>query len=818
MTAFERRPFCYNIPSMKAYDPKKIEKKWQTFWEKKKIHQASDSSKKKKYYCLVEFPYPSGDGLHVGHARSYTALDIVARKRRMEGFNVLYPMGWDAFGLPAENYAIKTKIHPSITTKKNIANFKKQMNSMGISFDWSREINTTDPKYYKWTQWIFLQLLKHDLAYKARIPINWCPKDKIGLANEEVVDGKCERCGTEVEKREKEQWMLAITKYAERLDKDLDTVDYLPKIKLQQRNWIGRSEGAEIDFSVLGEDEKITIFTTRPDTIFGATYVVLSPEHSLIKKLHSKVKNIAEVEKYIDFAKDKTEIERTAEKKEKTGVLLEGVQAINPATKEAIPVWVADYVLGNYGTGALMAVPAHDERDFEFANKYQMPLVQVIAPAGDQDRTQTNYYPGEGILINSGTFSGQISSHARQTIVKFVNGKQVTRYKLRDWVFSRQRYWGEPIPVIHCEKCGVVPVPESSLPVKLPNVKNYEPTDTGESPLATISSWVNTKCPKCKGSAKRETDVMPNWAGSSWYFLRFADPKNSKSFADKNKIKNWLPVDWYNGGMEHTTLHLLYSRFWNKFLFDLRLVPNAEPYSKRTSHGLILAQGGEKMSKSKGNVVNPDEIVSKYGADTLRIYEMFIGPFDQSAAWSTDGIVGPLRFLEKIWRLADLVSLKKNKDKNEALESLLHKTIDKVGRDIDGMSFNTAVSTLMIFVNECEKQESISKEVYINFLKILAPFAPHLADELWSSFGNRNSIHQESWPKVDPKKIASQKVTVAIQVNGKTRATLEIQPDISQEEFKREAMKLPEVQKWIQGKGIKKEIYVPGRIFNLVLE
>lgn len=796
---------------MKGYDPKKIEKKWQKSWESKNLYRASDTSKNKKFYCLVEFPYPSGEGLHVGHVRSYTALDIVARKRRMEGFNVLYPMGWDAFGLPAENYAIKTKIHPSITTKKNIANFKKQMQSLGLSFDWSREINTTDPKYYKWTQWIFLQLLKHDLAYKARIPINWCPKDKIGLANEEVVDGKCERCGTPVEKKEKEQWMLRITKYADRLDKDLDSVDYVEKIKLQQKNWIGKSEGAEIDFKISGSDKKIKVFTTRPETIFGATYLVLAPEHEYLKDGSLPFTNQKEVDEYITKSKNKTEIERGSDGKEKTGVKLAQIKAINPATNEEIPVFVADYVLGGYGTGALMAVPAHDERDFEFAQKFNISIQKVI------DSHPDFHFAGDGKLIKSGPFDGRDSQSVKKEITEYVGGKMVTKYKLRDWVFSRQRYWGEPIPVIHCDKCGVVPVPEKNLPVTLPKVKNYEPTDSGESPLATISSWVNTKCPKCKGNAKRETDVMPNWAGSSWYFLRYIDPKNSKTFADIKKLKKMMPVDWYNGGMEHTTLHLLYSRFWNKFLFDLKLVPTNEPYKKRTSHGLILAQDGEKMSKSRGNVVNPDQVVSQYGADTLRLYEMFIGPFDQSASWSTDGIVGPYRFLEKIWRISQRVGYKKQKIKDTDLEILLNKTIDKVNRDVDSLGFNTAVSTLMIFANECEKKEKIDYKLFTIYLTLIAPFIPHLAEEIWKNLGNNTSIHKEKWPKADPKKLISEKATLAIQVNGKTRFTIEVGIDEREESVKKKVYGLEEMQKWIHGKRIIKEVFVKGKIFNVVV-
>jgi len=960
---------------MKSYDHSKIEKKWQKVWEKEKLNQASDTSDKPKFYSLVEFPYPSGDGLHVGHPRPYIGMDIISRKRRMEGFNVLYPIGWDAFGLPTENYAIKVKKDPRIVTKENIKTFTRQIRSLAISFDWSREVNTTDPEYYKWTQWIFLKFLEHGLAYKAKMAINWCPKDKIGLANEEVVNGCCERCGTPVEKREKEQWMLAITKYAERLDKDLDTVDYLPRIKTQQRNWIGKSEGAEIEFptskkytyvllhgfegkptegkyswlkkeleakghivivpelphtnapvedeqvkmalnatqydentilyghslgsvvamKVLEELKKpiagliisgafrdphfldewqapfektftwefnvkkikenvgfiemihdikddgvsmaqcerleqmigviskkviaekhhfdgeiepellkilsksVKVFTTHPDTIFGATYLVLSPEHELIPKHQSQISNYEEVVRYVAQSKNKTEIDRTREGKEKTGIELKGLKAINPATKEEIPVWIADYVLAHYGTGAIMAVPADDERDGAFAEKFNLPIIRDYKKTGFKDF-----------------------------------GKKVTTFKLRDWVFSRQRYWGEPIPVVHCEKCGIVPLRETDLPLKLPKVKNYQPTDTGESPLASVSSWVNTKCPKCKGPAKRETDTMPNWAGSSWYFLRYCDPHNDKEFASMNSLKYWMTaspargregseraftsngVDWYNGGMEHTTLHLLYSRFWNKFLYDLKLVPTSEPYKKRTSHGLILGEDGEKMSKSRGNVINPDGIVKIFGADTLRVYEMFMGPFDQSIAWSNDSMVGPRRFLEKVWRLSQKVDVK-TKDSGE-ITSLLHKTIEKVGTDIETMAFNTAISTLMIFTNELEKQDFVSKQTYETLLCLLSPFAPHVTEELWSEMGYKKSIHIEAWPIFDPSKISQGRVKVVIQVGGKTRGVLEIERGVSEGEAKERVLQMPEIKKWVLDKKIVKVFYVPDRLINLVLD
>lgn len=732
------------------YNPKEIEKKWQKEWEKSGIYRAEDSSSKQKYYALIEFPYPSGDGLHVGHPRPYIGLDIISRKRRMEGLNVLYPIGWDAFGLPTENYAIKTGKDPKVVTKENSDTFRRQIQSLGISFDWSREINTTDPKYYKWTQWIFLRFLEKGLAYKAKIPINWCPKCKIGLANEEVVDDNCERCGTPVEQKEKEQWMLAITKYADRLYDDLDTVDYPKRVKIQQKNWIGRSEGALIKF------DDIEVFTTRPDTIFGATFVVISGKEDRFT----------------------------------------GRYVTNPATKEKIPVWEAEYVMSDYGTGAIMAVPADDERDMEFAKKFNLPIVKNYTPAGFEDF-----------------------------------GKKVTRYKLRDWVFSRQRYWGEPIPVIHCDKCGIVPVPEKDLPVLLPEVKNYQPTDTGESPLATMEEWVNVSCPKCGGKARRETDTMPNWAGSSWYFYRYCDHENDKEFASIKKLKYWLPVDWYNGGMEHTVLHLLYSRFWNKFLYDLKLVPTSEPYKKRTSHGLILAEGGEKMSKSKGNVINPDSIVERFGADTLRIYEMFMGPFEQAIAWSEEALIGPRRFLEKVWKLQSKV-VKGLAEKGQTLsidskgltlksETLMYQTIKKVSDDIESMGFNTAISSLMIYVNALEKQEKISAEEYETLLKLLAPFAPHIAEELWSAswrIGHNNSIHTEKWPEYDKKKLVKEKVTIVVQVNGKVRGQFTSTIDLSQDEAIKMAKKLPDVEKWIKDKKIKDFIYKPGKVLSIVIQ
>jgi leucyl-tRNA synthetase len=788
----------------KSYDHKKIEKKWQKEWESKKIYCAKDASKKPKYYALIEFPYPSADGLHVGHPRPYIGMDVISRKRRMQGFNVLYPIGWDAFGLPTENYAIKTGQDPRIVTKKNSDNFRKQIKSIGISFDWSREVNTTDPKYYKWTQWIFLQFLKKGLAYKAKMFINWCPKDKIGLANEEVVAGCCERCGTPAEKREKEQWMLAITKYAERLYEDLEMLDYSPQIKLAQRNWIGKSEGVEIEFEIPGvghrgisgvqHPERVQIFTTRPDTIFGATFLAIAPE--LAKKLTGK-----------DFG---IKIETDRENKEKIGVDT-GLKVKNPANGEIIPVWVVNYVSNDYGTGAIMAVPADDMRDREFAEKFKLPIVENYKKAGFEDY-----------------------------------GKKITKFKLRDWIFSRQRYWGEPIPVIHCSSCGIVSVPEKDLPVELPKVKNYQPTDSGDSPLAGIAKWVNVKCPKCGGKAKRETDTMPNWAGSSWYYLRYTDPKNNKVFADINKLQYWTPVDWYNGGNEHTTLHLLYSRFWHKFLFDLGLVPTSEPYKKRTSHGIILAEGGEKMSKSRGNVINPDDIVKTYGADTLRLYEMFMGPFSQAIAWSEEAIIGPRRFLEKVWRIgqkiASLDTFSKNtpaknsgafalggigQGTHDALNSLpghslltklLNKTIKKVSEDIESMSFNTAISALMILANEMDKEQGriLSIEDYKKFLQILAPFAPHMAEELWQMLGEKTSINLSKWPEWDPNTIVDEELKIIVQVNGKVRAEIMIRMDEKEEDIKKKALANKAILRSIGESAIQKIIYVKNRLINIV--
>jgi len=804
------------------YDHKKIEDKWQKKWEEEDSSKADNQSDKPKFYTLVEFPYPSGAGLHVGHVRSYTALDVFSRKLRMQGYNVLYPMGWDAFGLPTENYAIKTKIHPRIATEQNITTFRKQLNSLGLSYDWSREINTTDPKYYKWTQWIFLQLLKHNLAYKKKMPINWCLSCKIGLANEEVVDSKCERCGGDTEKREKEQWMLAITKYADRLIDDLNTVDYLERIKTQQINWIGRSEGAEFHLTINNSPLTINVYTTRLDTVFGMTYAVVAPEHEIIEKLKDKIENYPEVKKYIIKAQNKTEIERTEEGKEKTGIELKGIKAINPFTNQEIPVFVGDYVLGHYGTGAVMAVPAHDIRDFLFAKKYNIKIIEVIKNKENTSSIEKEAFIDDGILVNSVKYNNLTSEQAREKMTQWLEekgiGKKKINYKLRDWVFSRQRYWGEPIPVVHCEKCGIVPIPENELPVELPDVKSYEPTDTGESPLAKVTEWVNKNCPQCGGPAKRETDTMPNWAGSSWYFLRYLDPQNDKALAAPEKLKYWMPVNLYNGGMEHTTLHLLYSRFWNKFLFDIGVAPTSEPYAKRISHGMILAEDGKKMSKSLGNVINPDDVVNEYGADVLRLYEMFMGPFDQAIPWDTKGMLGVKRFLEKVWKMQDRITDKEFGIKNNKLKSLLHKTIKKVTENIENFRFNTAISSMMILMNEFEKEEKISENHYSLFLAILSPFAPHIAEELWEQLGNKESIFKQTWPEYDKKLVIDETFNLVLQVNGKVRDTVEAPVGITETEALKLALGNDKIKKWTDGKEIIKKIFVKGRLVNIVIK
>lgn len=809
----------------KTYNHTQIEKKWQKEWEKTQPNKASDTSTKKNFYALIEFPYPSGEGLHVGHIRSNTAMDIIARKRRAEGFNVLYPVGWDAFGLPTENYAIKTGIQPSVVTKKNTDTFRRQLKSIGFSFDWSREVNTTDPAYYKWTQWIFLQFLKEGLAYKKKMAINWCPKDKIGLANEEVIDGKCERCGTEVEQREKEQWMLAITKYADRLDKDLDDVDYLDRIKTQQRNWIGRSEGVNFHCTIKDLGIKVEMYNSVPQSYHAETFTVIAPEHPLVLEL---VKGTPHEKKVLEFVESIKK--RKAENKFDIENEMEGIFTGRYVEKFAdtgrdLPIWIASYVVADYGTG-MVNCSAHDVRDFAFAKKYNLPLRVVTVPMDPEKATQVENLEyayakdPDGIMLEPTQFKGRKWGEVRKDVIEHIVskglGSRKVNYKLRDWIFSRQRYWGEPIPVIHCPSCGIVPVPEKDLPVTLPKVKNYLPTDNGESPLAAISSWVNVKCPTCKGKATRETDTMPNWAGSSWYFLRYIDPKNKKAFADMKKIEKWMPVDWYNGGMEHTTLHLLYSRFWHKFLFDQGLVSTNEPYQKRTSHGLILAQGGEKMSKSKGNVVNPDDVVKLYGADTLRVYEMFMGPFDQPIAWSTDNMVGSRRFLERVWRLFDKVDIKETTP-NKDLDVIVNKTIKKVSGDIETMAFNTAISSLMILLNAFEKVETVSKKHYKTLLQLVAPFAPHITEELWQLLKNKKSIHQETWPTFDEALLVASTVTITVQVNGKMRDTLEVDVDSDEETVKNKAMSLENVKKWLDKNDVKRVIYVKNRLINIVI-
>lgn len=934
---------------MEVYDHKKIEKKWQERWAEEKTYQTAEDESKEKRYILDMFPYPSGEGLHVGHPKGYIATDIYSRYSRMNGYTVLHPMGWDAFGLPAENYAIKNKVHPREAVEKNIARYKSQLQKIGLDYDWEREINTTDPEYYKWTQWIFLQLFKKGLAYESHEPINWCPSCKTGLANEDVEGGRCERCDTFVEKKPLRQWVLKITDYAERLLTDIDELTKWPEhIKELQRNWIGKSEGAEIEFSIVDHDEKITVFTTRPDTLFGATYMVLAPEHPLLEKLKSNIQNWSEVDAYRHEAENKGEIERTAEGKEKTGVKLEGILAINPANNEKISIFVADYVLGYYGTGAIMAVPAHDERDFQFAEKYHLPIRQVIIPpkekfegawalvetkngtflfqkrdgnakkdpykiapfggmrdegedifsclirelkeelsfefskeqvkflvASDGIDTDTKketpflalfhtagvdpgqvhlgdegeaivemtledalaseevteptknairyflgkeelpgVYAGEGEMINSGECDGMESGEAKNRITECVGGKKKAQYKLRDWVFSRQRYWGEPIPLIHCERCGVVAVPEKDLPVELPKVEHYEPTGTGESPLATIEEWVNTKCPTCGAPAKRETNTMPQWAGSSWYYLRYSEPNNNERFAGEEKEKYWMPVDMYVGGAEHATRHLIYARFWHKFLFDNGFVSTNEPFTALKSQGLIYGADGRKMSKRWGNIVNPDEVIDTYGADTLRLYEMFLGPFADTAAWNTESIIGPRRFLEKVWRVAGMVSGKEP----DALEPLLHATIKKVSEDISAFRFNTAVSAMMIFMNEAEQSGGLSRESLAMFLKLLAPFAPHVAEELWRGiFGEKKSIHLSTWPKYDTAKIVTGIYTITVQINGRVRDTFEADHELSEDEAREEALAREKIRKWTNGKDIQKVIYVKNKLLNIVL-
>ena len=800
------------------YNHKAVEEKWQKIWEDKGVFHASEDTEKEKFYALIEFPYPSGQGLHVGHPRPYTALDTVARKRRLEGYNVLYPIGWDAFGLPTENYAIKNHIHPEIVTKKNIARFKKQIQSLGISFDWSREINTTDPEYYKWTQWIFIQLYKHGLAYKKEMNVNWCTSCKCVLANEEVVNGVCERCGSEVVHKVKSQWMLKITEYADRLINDLDLVNYPDRVKAQQKNWIGRSKGAEVDFTTTTGDT-LTIYTTRADTLYGATYMVISPEHPMIEKWADKISNMDEIKKYQEAAARKSDFERTEVAKDKTGVRIDGVNAINPVNNKEIPIFISDYVLVSYGTGAIMAVPAHDTRDWEFAKKFDLPIIEVVKGGNVQKEAYTDC--AKGIMVNSGMLDGLTVDEAKKKIIDWLTsegkGHAKVNYKLRDWVFSRQRYWGEPIPMVYCEKCGYVPLDEKDLPLKLPMVESYEPTDNGESPLAKMTDWINTTCPCCGGKAKRETDTMPQWAGSSWYYLRYMDPHNKNALASKEALEYWSPVDWYNGGMEHTTLHLLYSRFWHKFLYDLGVVPTPEPYAKRTSHGMILGENGEKMSKSRGNVVNPDEIVDEYGADTMRLYEMFIGDFEKAAPWSKASIRGCRRFVERYWNLQNVL-IDGDKIRPE-LESAFNKAIKKVGEDIENIKFNTAIATLMALINDISNVKSINKEELRIFSILLNPFAPHVTEEVYEACKLGDGILAEAkWPEYDESKCVDESVEIVVQVNGKIKTKLNIPVDADKDTVLELAKNDENVRKAIDGMNIIKEIVVPKKLVNLVVK
>lgn len=796
------------------YNHKEVETKWQKVWDDEKAFEVGEDFSKPKFYALVEFPYPSGQGLHVGHPRPYTALDIVARKRRMQGYNVLYPMGWDAFGLPTENYAIKNKIHPKIVTANNVKRFKEQLHSLGYSFDWDREINTTDPDYYHWTQWIFLKLFKAGLAYKTEMPINWCTSCKVGLANEEVVNGKCERCGSEVIRKAQSQWMLKITEYADKLLEGLDTVDYIDRVKVSQRNWIGRSTGAEVDFQIAGKEDKLTIYTTRCDTLFGVTYMVVSPEHPILDKYKDEIKNWDDVVAYREQAAKKSDFERSELAKDKTGVCIDGLTAVNPLNNVEIPIFVSDYVLMSYGTGAIMAVPAHDERDWDFAKKFNLPIIEVVAGGKNvQEEVYTDVATGK--LVNSGFLNGLDVADAKEKMISYLEEKGIghakVNYKLRDWVFSRQRYWGEPIPIVKCEKCGYVPLDESELPLLLPEVESYMPTDNGESPLAAMTDWVNTTCPCCGGPAKRETDTMPQWAGSSWYFLRYTDPKNKEALASKEALKYWMPVDWYNGGMEHTTLHLLYSRFWHRFLYDQGVVPCPEPYKKRTSHGMILGENGEKMSKSRGNVINPDDIVREYGADTLRTYEMFIGAFDLSASWSENGVKGCRRFLERVWKLQDILA--EGDTYSSDLATKFHQTIKKVSSDYENLKYNTAIAALMTLLNDIAKKGAINHAEYKTFLILLNPVAPHITEELWNRAGFAGRLYQQTWPEFDEEKTVEDTVEIAVQINGKTKVVVTVAKDISKEDA---------IAKGKEALGDKltgniiKEIYVPGRIINIV--
>ena len=802
------------------YNHKVIENKWQQIWDDERAFAAANDYTKPKYYALVEFPYPSGQGLHVGHPRPYTALDIVARKRRMQGYNVLYPMGWDAFGLPTENYAIKNKIHPKIVTADNVKRFKGQLHSLGYSFDWEREINTTDSDYYKWTQWIFLKLFKAGLAYKKEMPINWCTSCKVGLANEEVVGGVCERCGAPVVRKVKSEWMLKITEYAQKLLDGLEDVDFIERVKVSQKNWIGKSQGAEVDFPIAGKEDKLRVYTTRCDTLFGATYMVVSPEHPLIDKYKEELNNWDEIAAYREEAAKKSDFERAELAKEKTGVELDGLRAVNPVNGKEIPIWISDYVLMSYGTGAIMAVPAHDDRDWEFAKKFGLPLLQVVAKNGEEvDINEAAFTDvATGVLINSEFLNGLEVKDAKAKMIAFLEEKGIgtakTNFKLRDWVFSRQRYWGEPIPIVFCETCGYVPLDESELPLMLPEVDSYMPTDNGESPLAAMTDWVNTTCPCCGGRAKRETDTMPQWAGSSWYFLRYTDPTNQEALASKEALEYWMPVDWYNGGMEHTTLHLLYSRFWHRFLYDEGVVPCPEPYQKRTSHGMILGENGEKMSKSRGNVVNPDDIVRDYGADTLRTYEMFIGAFDLSASWSEDGVKGCRRFLERVWKFQDIMTEEEGYASD--LETKMHQTIKKVSNDYENLKYNTAIAAMMALLNEFTRKNAITRGEYKTLLILLNPVAPHITEELWQKIGRAGSAPQPPRPTPHAPTPPENTIEIAVQINGKVKATLMVGLDEDEASVKEKAHAIPVIGELTTGKNIVKEIYVKGRILNIV--
>ncbi len=802
---------------MTEYNPKAIEKKWQRIWAQEGTFYASDDKTKEKFYALIEFPYPSGQGLHVGHPRPYTALDIVARKRRLQGYNVLFPIGWDAFGLPTENYAIQNKIHPKLVTERNVARFKSQLKALGFSFDWSREVNTTDPGYYKWTQWIFLKLFEKGLAYKKEAAINFCTSCKVGLANEEVVNGVCERCNGEVVRKVKNQWMLKITDYAEKLINDLQIVDYIERVKIQQANWIGRSVGAEVDFAVKGGGS-LKVYTTRPDTLFGATYMVIAPEHPLLDTLKDKITNMDALLSYREHANRKSDFERTEMAKDKTGVEILGIKAINPVNNQEMPIFISDYVLITYGTGAIMAVPGHDTRDFEFAQKFDLPIVEVVAGGNIEVEAFTDI--DNGIMVNSGFLDGMDVVAAKEAITRWLEdknaGMEKVNFKLRDWVFSRQRYWGEPIPLVYCEDCGFVPIPESELPLLLPEVESYEPTETGESPLAKMKEWVETTCPKCGGKGSRETDTMPQWAGSSWYFLRYTDPDNTEALASEENLAYWLPIDWYNGGMEHTTLHLLYSRFWHKFLYDCGIVPTPEPYQKRTSHGMILGENNEKMSKSRGNVVNPDDIIKESGADTLRLYEMFIGDFEKSVPWSQNGVKGCRRFIDRIWRMQEFLT-----DSNKittGMERSIHKTIKKVSEDYENMKFNTAIAAMMTLVNDIYAAGQVTKGEFGILLMLLNPVAPHVSEELWSMLGHKSKISDNQWPLWDEAKTQDAVFEVAVQINGKVKGKVTVPAQAGQQEIKAKVLEDERLMGFFEGKTIVKEIYVPGRIFNIVIK